>query len=416
MLTAGSAYRCYATPADLEAMRDAQRARGEKTLYDGRWRPEPGKTLPPIPEGVPPVIRFRNPPDGAVSWDDMVKGPITISNHEIDDLVIVRADGIPTYNFAVVVDDWDMAHQPRLSRRRARQQHAMADQHLHGARRAPAGVRARADHPRRRRSQALEAARRGQRHVVRGGRLPARGDAQLPRSARLEPRRRGALLARAAGRLVRWQSSVEESGAMGSGQARLGQRALPEGAGRRTDARAGAGPAGASRHRGAATTRPCCAPAPSSRSAAAPVPSSPAGWRCSMRDVAPSARGPGAARRRRRASGTRLAARASWRRSPGTRRRSPPPIKETLAEHGLKMNVLAPAVRVVVCGRAQTPSLDAVLEVFDASVFERRHGGDSRRRSPDARLAGYNLGLRSRRRPSMKGTPFALTGSVSTGV
>src|ERR1019366_3839100 len=108
MLGEGSAYRCYATPDELEAMREAQRARGEKTLYDGRWRPEPGKTLPPIPEGVAPVIRFHNPPDGVVSWDDLVKGPITISNREIDDLVIVRADGVPTYNFAVVVDDWDM--------------------------------------------------------------------------------------------------------------------------------------------------------------------------------------------------------------------------------------------------------------------------------------------------------------------
>lgn len=102
------AYRCYATPAELDAMREAQKARGEKTHYDGRWRPEPGKTLPPPPEGVPPVIRFRNPPEGAVTWDDLVKGPISISNKEIDDLVIMRADGVPTYNFAVVVDDWDM--------------------------------------------------------------------------------------------------------------------------------------------------------------------------------------------------------------------------------------------------------------------------------------------------------------------
>jgi glutamyl-tRNA synthetase len=108
MLAAGSAYRCYATPAELEAMREAQRARGEKALYDGRWRPEPGKTLPPVPVGVAPVVRLRNPQQGVVTWDDMVKGPITIANHEIDDLVIVRADGIPTYNFAVVVDDWDM--------------------------------------------------------------------------------------------------------------------------------------------------------------------------------------------------------------------------------------------------------------------------------------------------------------------
>ena len=108
MLAAGTAYRCYCTPAELDAMKEAQRARGDKALYDGRWRPAPGKVLPPIPEGVPPVVRFCNPPEGDVSWDDLVKGPITINNREIDDLIIVRADGVPTYNFAVVVDDWDM--------------------------------------------------------------------------------------------------------------------------------------------------------------------------------------------------------------------------------------------------------------------------------------------------------------------
>ena len=109
MLEVGTAYRCWCTPEELEQMRDGQRARGEKTHYDGRWRPEPGKALPTPPEEVASVVRFRNPPAGDVSWDDLVKGTITINNREIDDLVIVRADGIPTYNFAVVVDDWDMA-------------------------------------------------------------------------------------------------------------------------------------------------------------------------------------------------------------------------------------------------------------------------------------------------------------------
>lgn len=108
MLAAGTAYRCYATPAELDEMREAQRARGEKTHYDRRWRPEPGKVLPPPPEGVAPAIRFANPVDGVVTWDDLVKGPISIANREIDDLIIVRPDGVPTYNFAVVVDDWDM--------------------------------------------------------------------------------------------------------------------------------------------------------------------------------------------------------------------------------------------------------------------------------------------------------------------
>jgi glutamyl-tRNA synthetase len=109
MLAAGTAYRCYTSPQELDMMREAQRARGEKTHYDGRWRPAPGKTLPPVPADVKPVVRFANPAHGVVSWDDLVKGPISISNEEIDDLIILRQDGVPTYNFAVVVDDWDMA-------------------------------------------------------------------------------------------------------------------------------------------------------------------------------------------------------------------------------------------------------------------------------------------------------------------
>jgi glutamyl-tRNA synthetase len=108
MIASGDAYRCYCTPQELDAMREAQKARGEKTRYDGRWRPEAGKTLPPPPAGVPPVIRFKNPIEGDVTWLDLVKGPITINNREIDDLIIMRPDGVPTYNFAVVVDDWDM--------------------------------------------------------------------------------------------------------------------------------------------------------------------------------------------------------------------------------------------------------------------------------------------------------------------
>lgn len=108
LIAQGKAYRCYATPEELTEMREAQKARGEKTLYDRRWRPEPGKVLPTPPEGVKPVIRFANPVEGDVTWDDVVKGPITINNREIDDLIIARTDGVPTYNFAVVVDDWDM--------------------------------------------------------------------------------------------------------------------------------------------------------------------------------------------------------------------------------------------------------------------------------------------------------------------
>ncbi len=108
MLAAGTAYHCYCQPAELDAMREAQRARGDKPRYDGRWRPEPGKTLPAAPAGLLPVVRFRNPVDGEVTWNDLVKGPITIANRELDDLIIARPDGTPTYNFCVVVDDWDM--------------------------------------------------------------------------------------------------------------------------------------------------------------------------------------------------------------------------------------------------------------------------------------------------------------------
>jgi glutamyl-tRNA synthetase len=108
MLEAGTAYRCWCTPAELDAMREAQRARGEKPRYDGRWRPEPGKVLPAPPAGVEPVVRLRNPQGGVVAWDDLVKGPIAIANDELDDLILMRADGTPTYNFCVVVDDWDM--------------------------------------------------------------------------------------------------------------------------------------------------------------------------------------------------------------------------------------------------------------------------------------------------------------------
>ncbi|HEY4081529.1 MAG TPA: glutamate--tRNA ligase [Burkholderiaceae bacterium] len=108
LIAEGKAYRCYCTPEELDAMKAGQEARGEKRRYDGTWRPEAGKTLPQIPEGVKPVVRFKNPIDGDVSWDDLVKGTISINNREIDDLIIQRTDGVPTYNFAVVVDDWDM--------------------------------------------------------------------------------------------------------------------------------------------------------------------------------------------------------------------------------------------------------------------------------------------------------------------
>ncbi|MGR2663478.1 MULTISPECIES: glutamate--tRNA ligase [Chromobacterium] len=108
LLASGHAYLCYCSKDELEAMRAEQEARGEKPRYDRRWRPEAGKTLPAIPADVAPVVRFKTPLDGVVAWDDAVKGRIEIANQELDDLIIARPDGSPTYNFCVVVDDWDM--------------------------------------------------------------------------------------------------------------------------------------------------------------------------------------------------------------------------------------------------------------------------------------------------------------------
>ena len=108
MLAAGTAYHCYSSKEEVDAMREAATAAGQKPRYDGTWRPEPGKILPPVPADRQPVVRFRNPQFGEVSWNDVVKGVITIANKELDDLIIARSDGTPTYNFCVAVDDWDM--------------------------------------------------------------------------------------------------------------------------------------------------------------------------------------------------------------------------------------------------------------------------------------------------------------------
>jgi len=109
LIAAGHAYDDYMTRDELEALRKEQLARGEKPRYDGRWRPERAKALGlRKPDDAKPVVRFRTPEEGEVGWNDLVKGPITFPNAELDDLVLLRADGVPTYNFGVVVDDIDM--------------------------------------------------------------------------------------------------------------------------------------------------------------------------------------------------------------------------------------------------------------------------------------------------------------------
>jgi glutamyl-tRNA synthetase len=103
MLASGTAYLCYCSKEELEQMRAEQTARGEKPRYDGRWR-ERTDSLP----GVSPVVRFKNPLAGEVVVEDVVHGRVVFQNIELDDLIIARSDGTPTYNFCVVVDDMDM--------------------------------------------------------------------------------------------------------------------------------------------------------------------------------------------------------------------------------------------------------------------------------------------------------------------
>ena len=109
LIASGHAYYDYMSREDLDLLRKQQLEKGEKPRYDGRWRPERARALGlKKPDHVAPVVRFRTPEEGMVGWNDLVKGPIEFPNAELDDLVLLRADGVPTYNFGVVVDDLDM--------------------------------------------------------------------------------------------------------------------------------------------------------------------------------------------------------------------------------------------------------------------------------------------------------------------
>ncbi|MDD3370678.1 MAG: glutamate--tRNA ligase [Alphaproteobacteria bacterium] len=105
MVAEGKAYYCYASPQELEAMRAEQKAKGLPQRYDGRWRDRPASDAP---EGVPPVVRLKTPQTGETTVTDAVMGEITVQNSQLDDMVLLRADGTPTYMLAVVVDDHDM--------------------------------------------------------------------------------------------------------------------------------------------------------------------------------------------------------------------------------------------------------------------------------------------------------------------
>src|SRR5437763_11299938 len=109
LLAAGHAYYCYCTPAELEAMRERARAEKRSVRYDGTWRDrDPAEAQELIKAGVAPVIRLKAPQEGATTIRDLVQGEVTVQNSELDDLIILRADGTPTYNLSVVVDDHDM--------------------------------------------------------------------------------------------------------------------------------------------------------------------------------------------------------------------------------------------------------------------------------------------------------------------
>ncbi len=371
MLAEGSAYRCYATPEELEAMREAQRARGEKPLYDGRWRPEPGKTLPPLPAGVAPVIRFRNPAHGVVTWDDLVKGPITISNREIDDLVIVRTDGVPTYNFAVVVDDRDMkiSHVFR------------GDEHVNNtpwqinlfhALGAPLPVFAHVPVILGDDGQKLSK-RKGAVSVTayeEEGFLPeamlnylarlgwSHGDEELFTREQMVAWFDGSHLAKHpaqwdAAKLAwvnaHYLKALDDAALVVMARSQLARRGIDAAVDDTELLRA-------------------CTLFKDRCNTGAEL----AGWLAML--FAPVE--PGAEERAQHVTTALLPAfatladkleAAEWT-APGIAAA----VKETLAAHGLKMGQLAPAVRVVVCGRAQTPSLDAVLSLFPRPTVQQR--------------------------------------------
>ena len=362
MLQAGTAYHCYCTPSELDAMREAQRARGEKTHYDRRWRPAPGKVLPAVPEGVAPVVRFCNPIEGDVSWDDLVKGPITINNREIDDLVIVRADGVPTYNFCVVVDDWDMAIS-HVFRGDEHVNNTPWQINIFNALGAPLPLFGHVPVILGSDGQKLSK-RRGAVSVTayeEAGYLPeamlnylarlgwSHGDEELFSRAQLVQWFDGQHLSKSP---AQWDAAklawVNAHYLKQTGDAALAALVVAQLKRRGIEAEAGD-----SLNRMCALFKDRCATTMEL-----------ADWLAMyFADVHPTAEDlsthvTDAVRPALRALGEKLRG-VDWNKaSIGLA------IKETLAAHGLKMPQLAHAVRVLVCGRAQTPSIDAVLELF----------------------------------------------------
>ncbi|MBP6777349.1 MAG: glutamate--tRNA ligase [Piscinibacter sp.] len=370
MLEQGLAYRCYMSTGELDALRERQMAAKDKPRYDGTWRPEPGKRLPPVPEGVAPVIRFRNPSGGAVVWDDKVKGRISIANDELDDLVIARPNvttpdgvGTPTYNFCVVVDDLDMAITHVIR----------GDDHVNNTPRQINILRALGAAPPVYAHLPTVLNEAGEKMSKRHGAKPVLqyrdegylADAVVNYLARLgwshgddEIFSREQLvqwfdldhLGRSAGQFdevkLRWVNAQHIKLTADAALAplvaeQMARLDLPALDGERLV------PAIALYKDRCATTREI---AEWLAMYVAPVRPAPADVAAHVTPAVAPALGT------LRAA---LAALPEWRRETIAQA-----IKETLAAHGLKMPLLAMAVRVLVCGRPQTPSLDAVLALF----------------------------------------------------
>ena len=217
LLAEGKAYRCYATPEELDAMRARQRAQGLPMRYDGRWRDRDPREAPP---GVPPVVRLKAPQTGETDLEDLVQGEIEVANEQLDDMVLLRGDGTPTYMLSVVVDDIDMGDHPCHPGPRPSDQHLPPDPALPCDRRRAAPLRPHPADPWPGRRQAQQAARRLERDRVPRDGLPARGGAQLSAAAGLGPRRRGDHRDRAGDRVVRPRRGRPLAGPLRPRQAR----------------------------------------------------------------------------------------------------------------------------------------------------------------------------------------------------
>ncbi len=224
LLAAGKAYYAYETREELEAMREAAMAKQEKPRYNGAAR----ELNLPYRDDPNRVIRFKNPQGGSVVFDDLIKGRIEIANSELDDMVIFRPDGYPTYNFAVVVDDWDMGITEVIR----------GDDHINNTPRQiniyealGAAVPKFGHMPMILDEAGAKLSKRtgaAERDAVQGRRLPARGAAELPGAAGLVAWRSGNFQPAGIDRPVRREQLQFQGLASGHGQARLGQPALPE--------------------------------------------------------------------------------------------------------------------------------------------------------------------------------------------